>query len=455
MEGDVCHLEDWHGYVRFAWKRLLSRNFDQCFFVSSMESVDVAIIGAGLCGLALAIGLQNRGITAHLFEKSDGIRADTATGISIGKNGGRALDGIHPGLEEAMKSAGTQIKSFRILDITGGEKQEIEMKEGEIPAVFMVPWRKARKMLADMVPSSNVHCSHKLVSYSAAKDKDEVELEFEVRDDQGRTSRKTIHADLVIGTDGVHSAVRKIMVGDKPRDLHLMNWNALVYNPDSKFFKVHEKDQIFMIKDHATFVHLADSGEDYTLWVVRMHNEDIPTGGAFGGPPAKERALKEIRKLEPPEVWEPLRIAVEATSPELIYERRIIDNPPLESWSDLDGRVLLIGDAAHAMHWGPGQGARTAFEDAHQLSELLAAAIATGEERKRAIARFEELRIPRMTRFQAFAAEGTELPEFVTEDVQTLPESERRKRRYEFQAWADSYPEKMAGDPDSTYFKPL
>ncbi|EFJ26033.1 hypothetical protein SELMODRAFT_413436 [Selaginella moellendorffii] len=386
-----------------------------------MESVDVAIIGAGLCGLALAIGLQNRGITAHLFEKSDGIRADTATGISIGKNGGRALDGIHPGLEEAMKSAGTQIKSFRILDITGGEKQEIEMKEGEIPAVFM----------------------------------DEVELEFEVRDDQGRTSRKTIHADLVIGTDGVHSAVRKIMVGDKPRDLHLMNWNALVYNPDSKFFKVHEKDQIFMIKDHATFVHLADSGEDYTLWVVRMHNEDIPTGGAFGGPPAKERALKEIRKLEPPEVWEPLRIAVEATSPELIYERRIIDNPPLESWSDLDGRVLLIGDAAHAMHWGPGQGARTAFEDAHQLSELLAAAIATGEERKRAIARFEELRIPRMTRFQAFAAEGTELPEFVTEDVQTLPESERRKRRYEFQAWADSYPEKMAGDPDSTYFKPL
>jgi 2-polyprenyl-6-methoxyphenol hydroxylase-like FAD-dependent oxidoreductase len=43
------------------------------------------------------------------------------------------------------------------------------------------------------------------------------------------------------------------------------------------------------------------------------------------------------------------------------------DRLPLPAWSAAGGRVVLLGDAAHAMYSGPGQGARTAFEDAHQM----------------------------------------------------------------------------------------
>ena len=43
------------------------------------------------------------------------------------------------------------------------------------------------------------------------------------------------------------------------------------------------------------------------------------------------------------------------------------DRIPIPSWSTDCKRVVLLGDAAHAMHSGPGQGARTSFEDAHQL----------------------------------------------------------------------------------------
>lgn len=48
---------------------------------------DVAIVGGGMGGLALAIGLQNRGIQAHVFEKSPKERKNFGTGMSIGQNG--------------------------------------------------------------------------------------------------------------------------------------------------------------------------------------------------------------------------------------------------------------------------------------------------------------------------------------------------------------------------------
>lgn len=49
--------------------------------------VDVAIAGGGLCGLALAVGLQERGIDAHVFEKAPALRTDSATAISMALNG--------------------------------------------------------------------------------------------------------------------------------------------------------------------------------------------------------------------------------------------------------------------------------------------------------------------------------------------------------------------------------
>jgi len=62
---------------------------------------------------------------------------------------------------------------------------------------------------------------------------------------------------------------------------------------------------------------------------------------------------------------------IEATDEAAIFERATWDRVPLSSWSAAGGRVLLMGDAAHAMYSGPGQGARTAFEDAHQLMAAL------------------------------------------------------------------------------------
>ncbi len=69
--------------------------------------------------------------------------------------------------------------------------------------------------------------------------------------------------------------------------------------------------------------------------------------------------------------WDDIAAIIQATPESIIFERALYDRLPLSRWSSPGGRLLLLGDAAHAMHPGPGQGARSAFEDAHALAEAL------------------------------------------------------------------------------------
>ena len=105
---------------------------------------------------------------------------------------------------------------------------------------------------------------------------------------------------------------------------------------------------------------------------------------------------------------------IRATAEEGIFERRIFDTQPLPAWSSAAGRVTLLGDAAHALHPTPGQGANQAFEDAAALAEALCdAADRTGGGRRlraedvpAAVATYEERRRRRATAVQAWAAGG-------------------------------------------------
>ncbi|GLJ10859.1 hypothetical protein SUGI_0136730 [Cryptomeria japonica] len=230
----------------------------------------------------------------------------------------------------------------------------------------------------------------------------------------------------------------------------------------SRVYKGIEEGQIVVrsMENMQTHSIIAHAG-DYTLWVLRTkdESEDLANSlvggrGDIGIPGCKARALKRLDGLEG---WDSVREVIDATSEDIISERKIMDRLPLDKWSDADGHVLLIGDAAHAQYVGPGQGVRTAFEDAHQLSLLLQHASHSSFTEKSirdAVKRFEELRIPRMKKMQLYAAYNTRLPKFQPEWFQNLTAEERMRVYEEYSKWVHSYPNKQECDPDSIYFNP-
>ncbi len=129
-----------------------------------------------------------------------------------------------------------------------------------------------------------------------------------------------------------------------------------------------------------------------------------------------------------------LRSLVEATPAEQILETPICDRLPLNSWSQ--GRVTLLGDAAHPMAPALGQGANSTFEDAYELALCCSQASSIQE----ALAIYEQSRIPRTDLIQTRSALG-EMRYYATNteasDRQMQEQSQMSSE--EFQDWVFNY----------------
>ncbi|CAM6017172.1 unnamed protein product [Sphagnum balticum] len=432
---------------------------------------EVAIVGGGLGGLACAVGLQERGIKTHVFEKATTRRHHSGTAISIAQNGITALEGIQLGLSLKMRKAGSDITNLEFTKEYPGKQEEVvewTRKPGEI---FMIPWKMAQYVLGEQLDPQLIHWGHTFHNYRHIEGTNGVEAYFTVDGDEDQVV--VVRAKLLVGADGMHSVIRKQMIGDDARYLSLVDWNCIILNPDLRVLKLHKKDQIRSVKFGPNIVgFLSDAGSDYTLWQVRLPDENGELSEAFksdfheyGENAKKMRVLKGLAKLKSTfketdkmSFFKSLEEAINITEVGLVREGKCFDRLPLTSWSDPNSApVVLIGDAAHGMHSTPGQGARTAFEDAHQLN-LLLDEVFNGPNQditmEKALKRFDQIRVPRLTKMQSYAAETTYFDKFTPEWVLNLPQGEREKRAYEFAAWISAYPDKMHGDPDSTYWKP-
>ncbi|XP_057836926.2 zeaxanthin epoxidase, chloroplastic isoform X1 [Cryptomeria japonica] len=421
--------------------------------------VDVAIAGGGLAGLSLAVGLHHRGIDAYVFEKAPHLRMDSATGVSLAANAMRALEGVKPGLSKQIEEIFMSTALYIVVrDEDGTETRQL------LPGEYtMAGWRFCQQVLANNVDNSKVFCNHRFLSYKTVQGG--VEAQFLVKGENGEESDciKVLRAKLLVGADGLWSRVRHIMVGDRPRYLNYLNWNALVYTPNGKVFK-YNKGEVNMIhsRDERVLAYMSDIGRGYCLWLLRCLDTDGKLEKDFeerfsaglDKSVSKQRALDILKEMNG---WDDLRAAIEATDHNLIYERRSMDRLPLDKWTDEGGHVLLIGDAAHGMYSAAGMGARTAFEDSHQLTVELEKAFKTSNIEKGiqdALHRFEFQRIPRVRKIQRFASDMTEQECFQSEEARRLVPEQKAERFNEFTRWTCQYPFNMQGDFNSTWCKP-
>lgn len=380
----------------------------------------VAIAGGGIGGLATAIALRKQGIDAQIYERARELRP-VGAGLSLLPNGLKALEAIEPGIVARLKQAGSEGEIVNLQNKTGEtilQNKSILMEKYGMP-MLNIRWSRLQEILASALPPDIIHLNHRCIGFE--QDRDKVTVNFE--------NGKTAEADFLVGADGIHSTVRQILIGDGlPRYGGRMSWRAVIkYSHEL----LGANQVILMTAVEGKNMVIIDVGGGYIFWSGGALSADDSSSGNAAA--VKSRVSEEFAG------WaSPVPEMIEATDAETIVERPIWDRPPLSSWSQ--GRVTLLGDAAHAMVPALGQGANTAFEDA----SILALCIGCASSLESAIASYETARIERTKIIQArstfvgLRSYYSDSEKYFEEDFRGVAERAKVGNE-EFEEWLYSY----------------
>jgi len=344
------------------------------------KPLKVAIIGAGMGGLATAAALRRVGIDVTVYEQASKFTR-LGAGIQVGCNAMKVLRGL--GLEETMRSQSFYPRSWNNRDWKTGEVK-FDMIFGEsAEAKFGAPYLLAHRgdlheALASAVADECVKLNHKLVGLDQTSDG--VRLSF---DDGG-----SVMADAVVGADGVHSIVRDILFGESPayftgRIAYRTTYPASLLGGGkiddcTKWWGEDRHIVIYYVKPDRSEIYFVTSQPD--------PNFHIESWSAKGD-------VKELRASF--EGFDRQVGKVLDACPD-VHKWAIMDRDALSRWAD--GNVTLLGDACHPMTPYMAQGAAMAIEDAAVLSRCLDGVAREGV--ADAFRRFEATRKERTTRVQ-------------------------------------------------------
>jgi 6-hydroxynicotinate 3-monooxygenase len=351
----------------------------------------IAIVGAGMGGLAAAAALRRVGIEIAVYEQAAQF-ARIGAGIQIGCNAMKVLREL--GLEQRLRAQSFYPRSWNNRDWRTGEVK-FDMIFGEsAERKFGAPYLLAHRgdlhaALASAVPSECVRLGHKLVGLDETGDG--VRLSF--------ANGVTSDADALIGADGVHSLVRELLFGASPvnftgRIAYRTTYPAALLDGQgiddcTKWWGEDRHIVIYYVKPDRSEVYFVTSQPepDFTIESWSAKGDVRELRAAFEG------FHSQVTK-------------VLAACPD-VHKWAIVDRHALKRWADRN--VTLLGDACHPMTPYMAQGAAMAIEDAAVLSRCL-----DGVERDGvadAFRRFEATRRERTARVQQTSRTNTWLKE--------------------------------------------
>lgn len=335
----------------------------------------VLIIGGNFAGLAAAIALRRVGIESAMFERANELRGINA-GLVIQIPTMKALKKL--GLLDQMRA------------ITGHPMEGIELRSPSGKLLATIPQSPVGRELG--TPGFVVHradylniLAHELEGTGIVH-LDANCIGFE-QDEDGVTAYfadgHEEHGAVLIGADGIHSVVRKVLLGNEPpRYAGYTAWRAMPTFTHPAIIpgvlqQAEGRGQIFGIYP----------AKDKVYWFA---GKKTAPGGS-DTPVGRKQELLNLYKGW----YEPIEALIEATDESQILRNDVYDRKPVNRWGT--GRVTLMGDAAHPTTPTLGQGAGLAIEDAVVLAKELALAhdlsdYATVEAALRA---YERNRMPR------------------------------------------------------------
>ena len=319
----------------------------------------VLIVGGGIAGLATARALTAHGIECDVVERASAW-SDPGTGMYLPANAVRALGDL--GLEAALCDRAVEIGRQRFLDQRGRPLLDVDLATvwGKTGPCLAIEHRDLHEILRDGVPVR-------------------LDTTITALQDDGSQTRAALSDgssdlyDLVVGADGVRSWVRtELFTGSNPRFVRQVSWRFLVDG-----FPEISQWTVMLGRGKAFLTIPLGGGRIYCYADVSAQAAVDPTGGD----PAK--LADPYRGFAEP-VPKILREAVrESQRPYFSPIEEVIQ----ETW--VRGRIVLVGDAAHAMSPNMAEGAGLAVEDALVLAETIAAG--------RTLEEFDARRRPRVT----------------------------------------------------------
>ena len=353
----------------------------------AVEKLSIAIVGAGIGGMAAAATLRRIGARVDVYEQA-GQFARIGAGIQMMPNSMKVLRRI--GVEEKLRQTAFQPYSHLNREWDTGEiVRELPMPESLFGAPYLCMHRAdLHDALAAAVPAQIVHFDKKLARLDQRAG--QVRLTF--------ADGSRAQADAVVGADGVHSVVRDIIVGpDAPIHKGRIAYravfsSALMKGADigrsrTKWWGVDRHIVIYYTTATRSELYFVTSVPEPAEWMTRE------SWSAKGD-------VKELRQAY--EGFHPEVRAVLEACPDC-HKWAILEREPLPRWSE--GRVVLLGDACHPMTPYMAQGGATAIEDAAILARCFEQF--EGDDIEAAFALYEAHRKSRTSRIQSISSANT------------------------------------------------
>lgn len=332
------------------------------------EQKRAIVIGGGIGGLATAIALQQADWQVKVFERAETIDA-VGAGISLWHNAIKALEQL--GLGDTLARHSIEALSGGIMDWKGEILSALtSAQELGIDGHVVIALHRAdlQAMLRDALAPDVLQTSAQFERFS--QDQHGVTAYFA----DGREER----ADLLIGADGLRSKVRSQLFGfQEPIYSGQTAWRSVVPASTIKL----SKPIGFEAWGHGQIFGMVPLSNDQIYWFAAANRP----AGSQDAPQGRKAELRAMYAG-----WlDPVERLIEASAEDKILRNDIFDRDPINSWSQ--GRVVLLGDAAHPMRPNLGQGACQALEDAAVLGQ----ALARHQDHTSAIQAYEKQRVGR------------------------------------------------------------
>ena len=332
----------------------------------------VAIIGAGIGGVALAVACLHRRIPFTLYEKDKSFDARAqGYGLTL-QQASNAIKGLGLfSLKEGCNSTRHVVHTTDGKEITEwGARTHSNIKKSPKRINVHIPRQALRRAMLEQLGDDVVQWGHRLLGFKQCEDKG-VELSFQVNGEM-----KNVKADLVVGADGIRSVVRSLIVGEDITPLRYLGFvvilgicslEALIGVESSLL----DLSTVFQTVNGSERIYVMPYSLDSVMWQLSFPMPEVEAKAlsSKGAKSLKEEACRRAQWHTPiPQILSATLVTQISGYP--VYDRELLKEELLEK----AGAVTLIGDAAHPMSPFKGQGANQALLDALSLARNISIA---------------------------------------------------------------------------------